>query len=159
MEITLKKASFEDTNLIHQMQVQSFKPLLNKYQNFEMGPVGETLQNLGEKIGKDDTDLYIIKYGHVSIGALRVVKEEENACHISPIFILPEYQGKGIGQKVLKMVEKHYENATTWLLDTIKEEKINCYLYEKMGYKVLGEERTAQSEATLVHYAKHLEFK
>lgn len=51
------------------------------------------------------------------------------------MFIHPSYQGKGIAQKVLTLIEEMFPEATSWELATILEEEKNCFLYEKMGYK------------------------
>lgn len=159
MEITLKKASFEDTNLLHQMQMQSFKPLLGKYQGCSFSPAKENVEEIGEILKRDDMDYYIIKYGHVSIGGIRVTKTEEHCCKMNSIFILPEYQGKGIGQKVIKLVENQYGKDTEWFLEAIKQEKNNCYIYEKLGYVPTGQEEKINEDFTLVQYNKHHNFK
>ncbi len=49
---------------------------------------------------------------------------------VSPIFILPEHQGKGIAQKVFAKIEQIYHDAKLWELDTIMQEKGFCNLYE-----------------------------
>ena len=55
------------------------------------------------------------------------------------------------------MTIKEVENMhgeTNWELETIFEEKGNCYLYEKMGYKLTGETKIVNDKLTLVHYEK-----
>lgn len=51
------------------------------------------------------------------------------------MFIHPIYQGKGIAQKVLILIEEMFPEARSFELATILEEERNCFLYEKMGYK------------------------
>jgi GNAT superfamily N-acetyltransferase len=70
------------------------------------------------------------------------------------MFILPEYQGKGIAQKAITLIEELFPQATTWELKTILEERRNCYLYEKMGYTQIGEKQSLNENTTLVHYKK-----
>ena len=48
--------------------------------------------------------------------------------------ILPEYQGLGIAQRTIKLVESIYSQANGWILYTALQEERNCHLYEKMGY-------------------------
>lgn len=159
MEITLKKASFEDTNLLHQMQIQSFKPIVGKYQECDFSPARENLEEIGKLLKRDDMDYYIIKYGHVSIGGIRVTRTDQNCCKMNSIFILPEYQGKGIGQKVIRLIENQYGEGTEWFLEAIKQEKNNCYIYEKLGYVLTGQEERVNDQFTLVQYNKHINFK
>jgi GNAT superfamily N-acetyltransferase len=70
------------------------------------------------------------------------------------MFILPEYQGKGIAQKTLTLVESMFPQAISWELATISEEKRNCYLYEKMGYEKTGVTKKLNENATLTYYKK-----
>ena len=44
--------------------------------------------------------------------------------------------------------------AANWELDTILQEKGNCYLYEKMGYRQTGKTEVVNDKMTLVFYKK-----
>lgn len=91
----------------------------------------------------------------MEVGAIRVVdkKEAGKAKRISPIFIMKEYRGKGYAQEAMRAVEEiHGEND--WELDTILQEKGNCYLYEKMGYYQTGKTEEINERLTLVFYKK-----
>jgi GNAT superfamily N-acetyltransferase len=73
---------------------------------------------------------------------------------ISPMFILPSYQGKGIAQKAIILIEEMFPEATSWELATILEEAQNCYLYEKMGYSQTGVSKKLNHNTTLIFYKK-----
>ena len=64
---------------------------------------------------------YFIRLKSENIGHIRVNALSENACHLSQMFILPEYQGNDYAQQAIKQVEALYPNAKTWVLDTIKQ--------------------------------------
>jgi ribosomal protein S18 acetylase RimI-like enzyme len=51
--------------------------------------------------------------------------------------VLPQYQRLGIAQKAIRMVEALH-GSSNWELSTILQEKVNCRLYEKMGYRQTG---------------------
>jgi GNAT superfamily N-acetyltransferase len=70
------------------------------------------------------------------------------------MFILPEFQGQGFAQQAIKAAEALYPQAEGWQLDTIKEERKLCHLYEKMGYKRTGKEEVLQDNMTIVYFAK-----
>lgn len=72
------------------------------------------------------------------------------------MFILPIYQGKGVAQKALVLIEKMFPQATSWELATILEEERNCYLYEKVGYIQTGLRKKLNDNTTLVYYKKIL---
>ncbi len=157
MNIKLTKATFKDLKTIHQMQVIAFKPLLDKYQDFDMSPGNETIDKIEARFAQTFTDYYLIESNENTVGAIRIIKNErEKKCRVSPIFILPEYQGNGIAQAVFKEIELMYDWANKWLLDTIQEEQGNCYLYEKIGYKKTGKTETINELMTIVYYEKLL---
>lgn len=89
-----------------------------------------------------------------NVGAIRVVKVENRIYRVSPIFVLPEYQGRGIAQKVFELIEAIYSDAIEWILDTMLQEKGNCYLYEKLGYRKTGEIKVINDKLTIVFYSK-----
>ena len=72
------------------------------------------------------------------VSAVRVVdKKDGSRKRVAPIFIIEYYRNKGIAQRVFSEIERiHGEH--NWKLDTISQEKGNCYLYEKLGYKRAG---------------------
>lgn len=157
MEISLIKSGLDDAETIHAMQIKSFMPLFEKYQDFETSPANEPLEKVVNRINQSFTDYYIIKIEDIAIGGIRIAKKDIGVYRVSPIFILPEYQGKGIAQKVFEMVEQKYTDARMWELDTILQEQGNCYLYEKLGYKKTGKIEVINDKMTLVYYEKHLE--
>ena len=52
------------------------------------------------------------------------------------------------------MVEHIYCDAKTWELDTILQERGNCYLYEKLGFKKTEKTEIINEKMTLVFYEK-----
>lgn len=154
MNIFLTKSKLKDAEIIHEMQIKSFMPLLEKYRDYETSPANEPLEKIIERINQPFTDYYIIESDNIAVGGIRIVKKDNKNYRVSPIFILPEYQGKGIAQKVFQIIEQIYCDAKVWELDTILQEKGNCYLYEKIGYIKTGEIKVINDKLTLVFYKK-----
>ena len=67
------------------------------------------------------------------------------------IATLKEYRGKGYAQEAIRAVELIHGECD-WELDTILQEKGNCYLYEKMGYKKTDTTEVINEKLTLVFY-------
>ncbi|WP_232508241.1 GNAT family N-acetyltransferase [Macrococcoides bohemicum] len=82
-----------------------------------------------------------------------VDKHDDSPKRISPIFILPEYRNLGLAQRAIEAVEVMH-GSTNWMLNTILEEKGNCYLYEKLGYERFGELNRINDNLTLINYRK-----
>lgn len=78
-----------------------------------------------------------------------------NVNWISPVFIIPEYQNKGIASGVIEKLFSIYSDTIEWRLATIKQEPGNCHLYEKMGFVRAGDDIIVNEKMTLVHYVKN----
>jgi GNAT superfamily N-acetyltransferase len=87
------------------------------------------------------------------IGAIRVVQREEGQARISPVFVLPDYQGRGFGQQVMSLVEGLHD-VQVWELNSTQQETGTCYLYEKMGYVSTGEAKVINDRMTIISYEK-----
>lgn len=155
MEIRLLRAEAKDAAELHAMQVESFMELFEKYQDFETSPANEGVERLEFRLMQDFTYYYFICLGAKKAGAIRIIdkKEPSENKRISPIFVLPEFQGQGIAQKAIRMCEEIH-GREGWELDTILQEQKNCYLYEKMGYKRIGKTVVINDKLTLVLYEK-----
>jgi RimJ/RimL family protein N-acetyltransferase len=154
MNISLEKASNADAQTIFEIQVKAFRPLLKKYRDYHTSPASETIERVISRINNPNGGFYKIFVDHKPVGAICVNWKENVHFWISPLFILPTEQGKGIAQKVIKLVEEKFPQAVTWELATILEEERNCYLYEKMGYTKTGNRKELNENATLIFYKK-----
>ena len=157
--IELKLVTKDEAECLHSLQVKAFMPLYEKYQDEETSPAEESLEKVTKKIMEENSDFYFIEFHGEKVGGVRVrwhqgKKVFENINWISPIFIIPEYQNKGIASKVIEKLFELYPNTIEWRLDTIKQEAGNCHLYEKCGFIRVGEETVINEKMTLVDYVK-----
>lgn len=157
MEITLVRAKIKDARELHAMQVEAFRELLEKYQDFDISPASENLEKVEGRLRQDFTYYYFICAGQQKVGAVRVVdtKEDGKNKRISPIFIMPEFRGRGIAQRAIRLCEELHGNDM-WELDTILQERGNCHLYEKMGYRQTGKTEVINERMTLTFYEKNI---
>ena len=155
-QLVIQKATIEDATLIHSIQVEAFKPLLDKYHDIDTSPANETIQRTKDRLQQKQTDYYLIIYDKIMVGAIRIVRKDIQRYRVSPIFLLPEYQGKGIASATMQVVENFYEDAVVWELDTILEEPKLCGLYEKLGYSKTGKVTKLNERMTIVFYEKEL---
>lgn len=155
MELQLIRACVDDAELIWNMQMKAFEELLAKYQDMETNPGNEPVEKVVSRLKQPDTYFYLLQLNGRNVGAIRVVDNKNNTVRkrISPLFVLPEYRNKGIAQKAIREVEKIH-GTENWELDTILQEKGNCYLYEKIGYHSTGKTQAVNDKLTLVFYEK-----
>ena len=158
-KVELKLAKTEDAQLLHKLQVEAFWPLYEKYHDDDMSPAKETLERVREKIQEEDSEFYLIYFEKQAVGGIRIRhhhkgEKVEHVSWISPLFIIPAFQGKGIAQRVIHKVFSLYPETITWKLDTIKQENGNCHLYEKCGFARVEEEQVINEQMTIVGYEK-----
>lgn len=154
MEVTLEKASESDAQSIFDIQVNAFLPLLEVYKDYNTNPAKETIGRTIKRINNLTGGFYKIIMDTTLVGAIGVFCKEDTQFWISPIFILPKYQGQGIAQKAITQIEGNFPQAVSWELATIAEEKRNCYLYEKMGFTKTGVIKKINDGMTLVYFKK-----
>lgn len=154
-KVELILATVDDAELIHRMKREAFMPLYEKYHDDETTPVNETIDSIIGKLNNPDSQYYLIRWRRENAGAVRIARRlKKDVLFISPLFILPEYQNRGIGQAVIRQVFNLYPDAVAWRLDTIKQEKGNCHLYEKCGFVRVGDEHVINESMILVDYEK-----
>ncbi|MED2151335.1 GNAT family N-acetyltransferase, partial [Bacillus thuringiensis] len=60
MDIILEKATETDVEVIFQMQIDSFSPLLHKYKDYETNPANETIEKTICRINQVNGGFYKI---------------------------------------------------------------------------------------------------
>ena len=156
MDINLIVAEFKDLNTILQMQKEAFSELYAKYQDTETIPAREKYEDILFRFNQPETTYYFITADNIKVGVIRIVncKDGVTRKRISPIFIMPEYRNQGYAQQAIKEAERIH-GKKHWKLDTILQEKGNCYLYEKLGYHQTGKTRQINDKMTIVYYEKN----
>lgn len=153
MPITLTKAVIDDCPEIYELQIKSFKSLLDKYQDYDSSPGAEPFERTVRRFEEPITDFWMITLDTKHIGAIRICDFGE-LCKLKQIFILPEYQGNGYAQAAIELVEALYPVAARWELETILQESKLLHLYEKMGYVKTGKLQHIKDGMDIVFYAK-----
>lgn len=151
-KISLRKATAEDAEELFELQRKVFTTLYVKYEDHKTTPVNQTFERFEERLKTGD--LFKITLENSLVGSVHVYPKSPGVMQLHMINILDEFQGKGIAQQVMMRIESLYPEAKSWELDTILEEKRNCYLYEKMGYVKTGDKWKVNDKMTLVHYVK-----
>ena len=152
--ISLRKAKAEDIEKIWKMQIEAFRALLEKYQDYDLSPAAEGIDKIRARYEQPWTTYFFIEAEGNDVGVIRVVDRKDGSRkRISPIFIMPEYRGRGYAQKAMLAIEEMY-GSDNWCLDTILQEKGNIHLYEKMGYHRTGKIEHINERMDIVFYEK-----
>lgn len=151
--ITIKRAVPEQAELLHAMMVRAFLPLWEKYRDDSTSPAKEPLSKVAAQLRDPHSEWYLILRDGAEAGGVRVVRcEPENGvpvCRISPVFVLPELQGQGIGTAAMALLFGMYP-AAVWRLSTIAQEPALRRLYAHCGFLPTGRETAAAENLTLI---------
>ena len=147
-----------EVELLHGMQVKSFMPLYEKYHD-EGSPAIEPIERIKARIGQPDRKYFFLVLHGARVGAINIgrvypkdASPDENVYRISPLFVDPDYQNRGIASAAIRKAFNMYPQADRWILDTIKQEPGNCHLYEKCGFVRTGKEKVINDRMTIIDY-------
>lgn len=126
-----------------------------RYMDCEINPDDEKFSSFVKAVFDTESDYYCIyvKTGrkHSLAGAIQICPDGENTCSIAPLFIAPEYQGYGIGSKVLQYIYKTYPDKNIILTATMEDKGVISF-YEKNGFRFSGKSVRLGTHATLGLY-------
>lgn len=133
--VTLRKYTINDYKFVYEVKKKAYK----KYVEECWGKWEEETQQkyFGNFINQVKENAYIIQYDNKDIGFYNGESLENGNYEIGNICIIPEYQGKGIGTKILKdMLEKYSDTNIE-----IQYFKLNPVgnLYKRLGFEKSGE--------------------
>ncbi len=136
------------------MQKKCFKPIYEKYQD-ETSPNKDSFAKFTSRVSKPNFQMYWIIENDIKIGQIWVATKNETAI-LARVFVLPKYHNKGYATNAIINIEKLYSHYNHWQLDTIKEEKKNVHLYQKLGYKPNGKEKIINDKMTIIEFEKEI---
>lgn len=154
----LEEVREDELAQVHQMQVESFMPLYEKYHDAG-SPAIEPIERIQRRAAVPNRKYYFILKDGARVGVINVGHNDPNekeVSFISPLFVLPRYQNQGIGYVAIQKAFEMYPEVKTWKLETILQEPANCHLYEKCGFVRVGEEKVVNDAMTLVDYELRL---
>lgn len=124
-DILLRHATLEDYEMRVRLSVAAF------------GLSEEDARAIESKVAADLTDMFMIDVSEGTVGKIRVSREEGQAW-IYGFAILPEYQGRGIGRKVLRRVIKEQSLAGYSVHLEVETKNDHALgLYESVGFKTV----------------------
>lgn len=78
------------------------------------------------------------------------IAQEESKDSISAIYVLPEYQGQGIGKALLKKILEFYKNSKEIWLEVVSYNENAINFYQKHGFQVVpgteGEHKVVENK-------------
>ena len=158
IEVELVPVKEDELELLHKMQIESFMPLYEKYHD-DGSPAIESIERIRRRAAVINRQYYFIVKDGVRVGVINIGHNDPNekkVSFISPLFVLPKYQNQGLGYAAIQKAFEISPEVTTWKLETILQEEGNCHLYEKCGFKRVGDENIVTDKMTLIFYELHV---
>ena len=128
MKIELKPTTKESIDEI----VRLNKELIDKYENIQNIDYSYVLGWVKEKVTNYIQEYKTILYESKKAGYVRIVDHGENV-EIDDLYILDEFQNKGIGTYILLKIIKDNSGRPIYLYSFIKNERA-VKLYQKLGF-------------------------
>lgn len=149
--IEIKKSEMKAAFKMHR---RGFMPTFFRYYD-RINPIFESYRKFSYFYNHPTLFMYWILFDGEKVGEIWIGINNDKA-KLARIFVLKQYQNKGIAQQAIRIAEKLHPSSRQWFLNTIKEEKNNCHLYEKLGYIQIGSEKKINKRMTIIEYEKEI---
>ena len=129
----LVKATINDADFFYDVKKTVLKGYIEKIWGWD-----EDFQLQFHQENYNFLNTYMIQCERIYIGTVEI-KEEENRIFICSLYLLPVYQGKGIGSAIINQyVNKAADTEKRIELEVLKLNVNAIRLYERIGFKIAG---------------------
>ncbi len=148
MDLEIKAATTKDAELLVDIYNKAFYEDYVKYG--ECPGYGRSVSDMEKSI--KESSKYIAYVGSVAVGVISVLKKEDGLYYLGALCVIPEYQRRGIGYKLLEFFKDQNKDWKTIELVTPadKEKNVNFYT-KKCGFTIDGEE--TDGSVKLYHFS------
>src|ERR1035437_4302284 len=131
----LVKATINDADFFYKVKKTVLKGYIEKIWGWN-----EDFQLQFHKENYNFLTTYIIQSGETSIGVVEI-KEEGKRIFICSLYVLPAWQGKGIGSGIISQYVNEASCAKKRVeLEVLKLNANAIRLYKRLGFKITGED-------------------
>jgi ribosomal protein S18 acetylase RimI-like enzyme len=148
-EPVISRAREKDAAEILRLQYAAYQSEAAIYSDYSIQPLTQTLEQAAAEF-QGGTVLKAVLDGRI-IGSVRAFENGDTA-YIGKLMVLPGYQDRGLGKRLLREIENEFLGKRFELYTGEKSEK-NLALYERCGYRRFKTEEAAPG-LTLVYLEK-----
>ena len=137
VHFNLIPATFHDFDYIYELKKVAYKEYIEQTWGWD-----EAFQVNFHKENFSTENAKIIKVGNQRIGTIDV-KEDDNRIFISGLYLLPEFQNRGIGSSILKDLQRKAKAAGKRVeLEVLRVNIKAQQLYQRLGFTMEERDET-----------------
>ena len=131
--VEIGHATLDDAENILALQKLAYQSEAILYNDWSIPPLMQTIESLREEF----SSLVILKAvaGGRIVGSVRTKVTGETGA-IGRLIVHPEFQGRGIGSRLLQTIEHSCDKVTRFELFTGSNSENNIRLYQRAGYRI-----------------------
>ncbi len=138
----IEQATIEDAPDILELQRLAYQSEAEIYGEWSIPPLTQTLDGMRDDIVRQ-LCLKALLDGKI-VGSVRGVRNGDT-CEIGRLIVCPDFQGRGIGTRLMEAIEGSFESIRRFELFTGHRSERNIRLYQKLGYAVSRMERISDN--------------
>ena len=100
-------------------------------------PLLETPETLAGEVAAGRR-LFVGEHGGEIVASIRIEELESGEIHFRRLSVDPDWQGRGIGQRLALAAEAACPDAKSFVLDCGEQSRENFHIYRKLGYLETG---------------------
>ena len=136
-ELSIRKARASDSEFVFTVKKSAFREYVEQVWGWD-----DSYQRRLHNRRFAAQDVYIIRFREVSIGFL-AVSHTSDTLKVNQLFILPEYQGKGIGSACMnRIIDDANLEQKSVVLQVLKVNTRGIAFYQRLGFTIVGESTT-----------------
>lgn len=161
--ISIEKATILDAEKLTKIMTKTFDEEAKRWLCGQDDVIDYNIQPPGYssvemmKYSIEELDSFKVIMDKDIIGGIIVTISGKSYGRIDRIFVDPVYQGKGIGSKVIKLIEEEFPNIRIWDLETSSRQINNHHFYKKMDYQTIFESEEEYCYVKRIKTALHEE--
>jgi len=135
--LRLRKATADDSEFAYQTKKAAFRQYVEKVWGWDE----EEQRQLHERRFASQ-DFQVIQVSGIDVGILAIVRETDGV-KVNQMFILPEYQGRGIGAAcMMRIIEDAAVSGLPVRLQVLKVNERALSFFQRLGFSSIGESDT-----------------
>ncbi len=135
--LRLRKATADDSEFAYQTKKAAFRKYVEKVWGWD-----EDEQRQLHERRFASQDFQVIQVSDINVGILAVVRQPD-CVKVNQIFIVPEYQSRGIGAAcIMRIIEDAAVSKLPVQLQVLKVNSRAVTFYQRLGFRSIGESDT-----------------